>query len=317
MSVEERNEPEDDVHARIANTTTLSSDPLPRPAQGVMDAGQRNVRTPDAQMDVDPPPADRLSNVRSSDGPSIGERVRPDVPPVVAYYRVSTRQQGQSGLGLEAQQAAVEAHVKLTGATLLRAYTEIESGRATARPQLAASLGHCRETGAILTIAKLDRLARNVAFLSALMDGDVEFTALDLPGASRFHLHIMAAVAEQEALAISQRTKAALAAARARGVRLGNHGTMTAATRRASIVARQAAVTRRHALIVPLLRAWCKDRWSVRRIAAELTTMQVALPNGGSHWHPGQVRRVLTLAKVKVLKPRKRRRRTTKRTKTP
>lgn len=223
--------------------------------------------------------------------------------PLVTYIRVSTRQQGQSGLGLEAQQAAIAAHVLATHATVIAAYTEIESGTHSARPQLTAALARCRDTNAILVIAKLDRLARNVAFLSALMDGDVEFRALDLPGASRFHLHIMAAVAEQEALAISQRTKAALQAAKARGVVLGNHGTMTDATRRASIVSRQAAIAARNQLIIPLIRAWRKARWSVQRIATELETLQVKLPRGGSHWHPSQVRRVLTVARAR---PRRR-----------
>ncbi len=102
--------------------------------------------------------------------------------PLVTYYRVSTREQGQSGLGLEAQRAAVAAYVETTHATLLHAYTQLESGKLANRPQLAFALTHCRETGAILVIAKLDRLARNVTFLSQLMDGDVEFTALDLPG---------------------------------------------------------------------------------------------------------------------------------------
>jgi DNA invertase Pin-like site-specific DNA recombinase len=101
----------------------------------------------------------------------------------VAYYRVSTARQGQSGLGLEAQRAAVIEHAKLGLRALLAEYTEIESGRKVERPQLTLALARCRETGAMLVIAKLDRLARNVTFLNALMDGDVEFIALDLPGA--------------------------------------------------------------------------------------------------------------------------------------
>jgi DNA invertase Pin-like site-specific DNA recombinase len=144
-------------------------------------------------------------------------------------------------------------------------------------------------------IAKLDRLSRNVAFLSALMDSTVEFRALDLPGASRFHLHIMAAVAEQEALAISQRTKVALQAARARGVTLGNPANLTDASRRASIASRQAVVAVRNQLIIPLIRAWRRARWSLTRIAGELQTLQVRLPRGGTVWHPAQVRRVLTV----------------------
>jgi DNA invertase Pin-like site-specific DNA recombinase len=245
---------------------------------------------------------------RVSDAPLTDVRPAPATgQDLVAYYRVSTQRQGQSGLGLEAQQAAVAAHAASTKSTLLAAFTEVESGTKAHRSQLAAALARCRDTGAILVIAKLDRLARNVAFLSALMDGAIEFRALDLPGASRFHLHIMAAVAEQEALAASERTTAALQAAKARGVTLGRPANLTDASRRASIASRQAAVARRHQLVIPLLRAWCKDRWSVRRIADELTTMQVALPKGGSHWHERQVRRVLALARLKVRKRRRRR----------
>lgn len=218
--------------------------------------------------------------------------------PLVAYYRVSTRQQGQSGLGLDAQKAAVAAHVTATGSSLAFEYIEIESGKRVQRPQLAAALLACRTAGAILVIAKLDRLARNVAFLSALMDGDVEFRALDLPGASRFHLHIMAAVAEQEALAISERTTAALKAAKARGTVLGHPANLTDASRRASIVARRAVVTRRNTLTLPLIRAWRNARWTLQQIADELSMLKVALPRGGSQWQPAQVRRVLAAARL-------------------
>jgi DNA invertase Pin-like site-specific DNA recombinase len=112
-----------------------------------------------------------------------------------------------SGLGLEAQRAAVIAHVAQTRATLLAEFTEVESGRKIDRPELARALLEAQARGAVLVIARFDRLARNVAFLSALMNGDVEFRALDLPGASRFHLHIMAAVAEKEATDVSERTR--------------------------------------------------------------------------------------------------------------
>jgi DNA invertase Pin-like site-specific DNA recombinase len=260
-----------------------------------------NIQTADSHVFRDPAVVGRLSNDRLTDVPAR----TPAEHLLVAYCRVSTKRQGQSGLGLEAQQAAVGQHVRSTSATLLAAYTEIESGTHSQRPQLIAALAKCRETGAILVIAKLDRLARNVAFLSALMDGDVEFRALDLPGASRFHLHIMAAVAEQEASAISERTKAALKAAKARGVKLGHPANLTDASRRASIVSRQAAVAARNQLIIPLIRAWRKARWSLQRIATELGTLRVALPRGGVAWQPAQVRRVLNVAR----RPRPRRRR--------
>ncbi len=143
-------------------------------------------------------------------------------PKLVAYYRVSTKQQGQSGLGLEAQEIAVRDYAKGTGAAILAKYTEIESGKLADRPQLAKAVAHARRAKAKLVIAKLDRLARNVAFLSALMDSGVEFVACDNPHANRLTIHILAAVAEDEARRISERTKAALAAAKARGAKLAS-----------------------------------------------------------------------------------------------
>jgi DNA invertase Pin-like site-specific DNA recombinase len=139
----------------------------------------------------------------------------------IAYYRVSTDRQGQSGLGLEAQQAAVTAYVRGVGGVVNGEETEIETGRRVDRPALARALDRCRQDGAILVIAKLDRLARNVHFISGLMVAGVEFLACDYPEANRLTIHIMAAVAEHEAEAISARTSAALGAAKARGQRLG------------------------------------------------------------------------------------------------
>jgi DNA invertase Pin-like site-specific DNA recombinase len=143
-------------------------------------------------------------------------------PKIVSYIRVSTKKQGASGLGLEGQKAAVEAYCRQHGAVVVKEYVEVESGKRADRPELAKALGHARLAGATLVVAKLDRLARNVAFLSALMDSDVAFVACDNEHANRLTLHILAAVAEAEAKAISDRTKAALAAAKARGVALGS-----------------------------------------------------------------------------------------------
>jgi DNA invertase Pin-like site-specific DNA recombinase len=141
---------------------------------------------------------------------------------LVAYLRVSTKKQGRSGLGLEAQRAAVAEFAKREGLRVVKEYVEVESGKKAARPQLAAALAHCRAAKACLAVAKLDRLARNVAFLSALMEAGLEFVALDNPYANTFTLHVLAAVAEQEARATSERTKVALAAAKRRGVLLGS-----------------------------------------------------------------------------------------------
>ena len=141
---------------------------------------------------------------------------------LIAYYRVSTKQQGQSGLGLEAQESAVKGYAAACGATILASYTEIESGKRADRPELSKAVAHARRAKAKLVIAKLDRLARNLAFLSALMDGGAEFVACDNPHANRLTIHILAAVAEDEARRISDRTKAALSAAKARGTLLGS-----------------------------------------------------------------------------------------------
>ncbi len=151
----------------------------------------------------------------------------------VAYYRVSTNRQGQSGLGLDAQRQAVRDY--LLGqpeAELIAEHTEVESGKRSDRPELLAALALCKRHKATLIIAKLDRLARNVAFIANLMESGAEFVAVDNPHASRLMLHMLAAFAEHEREQISARTKAALAAAKARGVKLGQQGVILAAERK-------------------------------------------------------------------------------------
>lgn len=140
---------------------------------------------------------------------------------LVAYYRVSTERQGKSGLGIDAQKSAVFAHAMGTSSAIVAEFTEVESGKDADRPQLALALANARAINATLIVAKLDRLSRNVAFLSALMESGVPFVACDNPHANKLTLHILAAVAQAEAEAISIRTKAALAEARKRGVKLG------------------------------------------------------------------------------------------------
>jgi len=137
----------------------------------------------------------------------------------IAYYRVSTDRQGKSGLGLEAQRKAVSDY--LGGGDLVDEYVEIESGKRTDRPKLADALAACKRQKAKLVIAKLDRLARNVHFISGLMESGVDFVAADMPEANKLTVHIMAAMAEYEREQISIRTKAALQAAKARGQKLG------------------------------------------------------------------------------------------------
>jgi len=140
----------------------------------------------------------------------------------VAYYRVSTDRQGESGLGLDAQRKAVADYLNGGNWVLATAYTEVESGKRTNnRPQLAAALTTCKKLKAKLIVAKLDRLSRNVAFISTLMNSGVEFVAADMPHANKMTLQVLAVFAEHERDQISARTKQALAAAKERGVKLG------------------------------------------------------------------------------------------------
>lgn len=141
--------------------------------------------------------------------------------PFIAYYRVSTDKQGRSGLGIEAQLAAVQQHTQRSGGELLAEFKEIETGKHSDRPQLQAALKLCRQKKAVLVIAKLDRLSRNLAFIANLMESKVEFVACDNPHANKTMSQMMAVFAEHERDAISQRTKDALQAAKARGVKLG------------------------------------------------------------------------------------------------
>lgn len=140
----------------------------------------------------------------------------------VAYLRVSTQKQGYSGLGLEAQKEIIQNYLK--DIQPIAEYVEVESGRKTdkGRPQLRAALSHCRKDGATLIVAKLDRLARNVSFLSSLLENDVEIVFCDFPQANKMVLHILAAISQYEAELIATRTRQALAAKKARGFKLGN-----------------------------------------------------------------------------------------------
>jgi DNA invertase Pin-like site-specific DNA recombinase len=157
----------------------------------------------------------------------------------VSYLRVSTARLGISGLGLEAQRAAVAGFLDGGDWTQVQEFLEVESGKRNDRSALASALKLCRKHRATLVIAKLDRLARNVAFISNLMESGVEFVAVDMPQANRFVAHILAAVAEQEAAAISKRTKAALDAAKARGTKLGGRRVSAERFREIGAAARQ------------------------------------------------------------------------------
>lgn len=204
----------------------------------------------------------------------------------IAYYRVSTARQGESGLGLEAQKKAVETYLNGGSWELVGEFVEVESGKRKNRPQLTAALAAAKKAKAVLVIAKLDRLARNLHFISGLMESGVEFVAVDNPTANRLTVQILAAVAEDEARRISERTKAALAAAKERGVKLGANGARLAQDNRKKAEARAQSLA---PIIAEIREAGIS---TVRGIADELNARKVATPRGGK-WHVASVQRVL------------------------
>jgi DNA invertase Pin-like site-specific DNA recombinase len=215
----------------------------------------------------------------------------------VAYYRVSTAKQGASGLGLEAQQESVRSYLNGGRWSMVSEVTEIESGKRNDRPALTKALALCRVHCATLVIAKLDRLARNVNFISNLMESGIEFTAVDFPQANRLTIHILAAVAEHEAVMISSRTKAALAAAKVRGTKLGNPTSQIGSHARegsqASVIIRKAKAAKRSADLLPMIRdIQACGAQSLRQIAAVLNTRGIPTARGGE-WTAVQVQRVL------------------------
>jgi DNA invertase Pin-like site-specific DNA recombinase len=220
-------------------------------------------------------------------------------PTFVTYLRVSTDKQGRSGLGLEAQRAAVAVHVGSTSGRIVAEHVEVESGRRKDRPQLAAALEACRKLRAVLLIAKLDRLARNVAFVSNLMESGVDFVVADMPTVNRLTIHILAAVAEEEARMISTRTKAALAAAQTRGVRLGNPRVFAgdAAISAKGNAVQQENARRRAAAVLPYLDAARRaGAVTLAQLAEALMARGVPAPRGGSRWSPAQIRRIILAA---------------------
>lgn len=207
----------------------------------------------------------------------------------VAYYRVSTDKQGERGLGMDAQRAAVARYAGAFGGEMLAEFVEVESGRRVDRPQLLLALDRTKRERATLLIAKLDRLARNVAFISRLLESGVDLVCCDMPQANKLTIHILAAVAEHEREIISERTKAALAVAKARGVRLGARGGYDPAPARIEAI-RLAAKFRSEA--APDILRLARDGLSLHQIASELNRLRVRAYRGGD-WHPGTVWRIL------------------------
>jgi DNA invertase Pin-like site-specific DNA recombinase len=210
----------------------------------------------------------------------------------VSYVRVSTQQQGRSGLGLQAQQEAVRQFAEREGFLLEAEFIEIESGKGSdalsRRPQLAAALREAKKTGAHILVAKLDRLSRDVHFISGLMAERVPFLVAELgPDVDPFILHLYAALGEKERLLISQRTKAALRAAKASGVQLGNRTNLSDAQSKGAARNRKAADDFA-AKVWPIIRAYQADGLSLRKIADQLNAQGVATARGGQ-WQAVQV----------------------------
>ena len=216
---------------------------------------------------------------------------------LVPYYRVSTRKQGESGLGLEAQVSFVSNYARTGSHEIIVSYQEIETGKRADRPELAKAIAHTRRSKAVLAIAKLDRLVRNVHFLSGLMESRIEFVCCDNPNANRLTLHILAAVAEDEARRISERTKAALAAYKARGGTLGKPENLTAEAARRGSEATRANARTAYASLLPQLREWRTAGLSFARISARLNDAGHTT-RSGALWNPAQVRRALLLDSV-------------------
>ena len=211
----------------------------------------------------------------------------------VGYYRVSTQSQGRSGLGLEAQRAAVERFAGDQGALIAAEYVEVETAKGAdaleTRPQLAAALAEAKRLGAAVVVAKLDRLSRDVAFIAGLMAHRVPFVVVELGAdCDPFLLHLYAALAEKERAMISARTKAALKAAKARGVKLGGNRATAA---RASQGNQEAADAYARSL-APIIQPMRAEGVSLRQIAARLASGGIATANGGA-WDATKVRNVL------------------------
>ena len=212
----------------------------------------------------------------------------------VIYLRVSTTKQGITGLGIDAQRQTCHDYLDGGDWKVIKEFTEVESGakKDKDRPQLAEALELCAETKATLLVAKLDRLARNVAFVSALMESKVDFVAADMPHANKLTIHIIAAMAEYERDQISQRTKAALAAVKDKGKKLGNKniravGAMGRAAR--TVQADETA----EAIYAVIERIRSFGITSMRKIAVELVERKVPTPSGKRKWHPQQVKLII------------------------
>ena len=215
----------------------------------------------------------------------------------VTYYRVSTTRQGKSGLGLEAQEQATNDYITRVGGGIVESYTDVESGKKNNRPELEKALRKCRLTGAILVIAKLDRLSRNARFLLELQDSSIKFVCCDMPEANDLTVGFMACLAQYESKMISERTKAALQAAKARGVKLGNkklhlvrNNDTTAAT--AALISKAKARNIELQQVIDEIRADTDHKLSLNQIAKRLNDAGYTTSRGGQ-FHATSVNRIM------------------------
>ena len=212
----------------------------------------------------------------------------------ITYYRVSTGRQAESGLGIDAQIKAVRDFATANNYDLEREYIEIESGKNNARPVLKRVLRQCKKTRATLLVAKLDRMSRNVNFITGLLESGVDFKAVDVPGGEKFVVHIMAAVAEHERDQISKRTTLALQAAKARGVELGKYGRNVLSKHNRDL-SQQFAIR-----MQPTIRKLSDAGFiTVRAVTDELNRQRVpTYRNDGSKWHISTVYKIMQINKT-------------------
>jgi len=218
---------------------------------------------------------------------------------VIAYVRVSTSEQGKSGLGLDAQREAINVFCEDEGMELIQVFEEVETGKGSnaldKRPVLAEALKLAKSSGYVLMVAKLDRLSRSVAFISELMESKVNFIVTQLGrDADPFMLHLYAALSEKERELISERTKAALQALKAKGVVLGNQTNLNEARERSNVVNRANADTFASER-VDMIQTYKAKGWSLDKIAKELNKMGVTTRRGGS-WYGSTVANILKKA---------------------
>lgn len=221
---------------------------------------------------------------------------------IVAYHRVSTAQQGVSGLGLQAQEKAIQDFTEQRGGEILDSFTEVESGKNNDRPKLKEALHLAKVTGSTLVIAKLDRLSRNAAFLLTLRDSGVKFIAADLPDANDLTVGVMALVAQQEREATSKRTKDALAAAKARGVQLGNPNGAAALRRagkgnEAGIAAIKSRASRHAMDLKPVIEAIQAEGLTSLGDIAKALNNRGFLTRRGGQWHKTTVKNLMARIK--------------------